>query len=389
MVEDRLPNLAANLKEEPKNAAVAQGLWSSSSVMPLKVSIDEREVWFRSYSSINRTQLMNWLVKFRVDPVYVTGWTGGSAKPGRVDPSSYLGLTRSQLARSLLRVPVRPAGSTRKAMANNLYSTSTAAATTTTIIILFSLLLAGKSQTFSTNLPRSALRLGRENVTQLHFFFHDVVGGPNATAIRVAAAPITNTSTTGFGAVIMMDNLLTVGPEPNSTRVGRAQGMYASADLNNMSFMMVQNYVFDEERYNGSTLSILGRNPITSPMREFPVVGGTGVFRFARGYAEARTYFLNATNGDAIVEYNSLSQAGCMVFWMAIATHGMRSFRCSRTGVMMVLRSWPVQTSRGMGGDTAPFVPIPERRRVIRFLKVFRYGFSVKDNVAEWTKAAD
>ncbi|KAM0053146.1 putative dirigent protein [Helianthus debilis subsp. tardiflorus] len=182
-------------------------------------------------------------------------------------------------------------------MANNLIST-------TFIVILFALVLAGKSQPFSTSLPRSTLRLGRQNLTRLHFFFHDVVGGPNATAIRVAAAPITNTSASGFGAVVMMDNLLTVGPEPNTTRVGRAQGMYASADLNNMSFMMVQNYVFDEERFNGSTLSILGRNPISSPMREFPVVGGTGVFRFARGYAEARTFFFNATNGDAIVEYN-------------------------------------------------------------------------------------
>ncbi|KAJ0784364.1 putative dirigent protein [Helianthus annuus] len=182
-------------------------------------------------------------------------------------------------------------------MANNLIST-------TFIVILFSQVLVGKSQPFSTSLPRSTLRLGRQNLTRLHFFFHDVVGGPNATAIRVAAAPITNTSASGFGAVVMMDNLLTVGPEPNTTRVGRAQGMYASADLNNMSFMMVQNYVFDEERFNGSTLSILGRNPISSPMREFPVVGGTGVFRFARGYAEARTFFFNATNGDAIVEYN-------------------------------------------------------------------------------------
>ncbi|KAK1411896.1 hypothetical protein QVD17_32742 [Tagetes erecta] len=183
-------------------------------------------------------------------------------------------------------------------MANNIIST------TTIILILFSLFLAGKSQPFSTSLPRSTLRLERQNLTRLHFFFHDVVGGPNATAIRVAAAPNTNTSPTGFGAVVMNDNLLTVGPEPNSTRVGRGQGMYASADFNNMSFMMVQNYVFDEERFNGSTLSILGRNPIMSPVREFPVVGGTGVFRFARGYAEARTFFFNASNGDAIVEYN-------------------------------------------------------------------------------------
>ncbi|PWA63189.1 plant disease resistance response protein [Artemisia annua] len=181
---------------------------------------------------------------------------------------------------------------------------STITVTTALIIVLFSLLLAAESQTFSTSLPPSSLRLGRQKLTRLHFFFHDVVGGPNATAIRVASSPITNTSATGFGNVVIMDNLLTVGPESNSTRVGRAQGMYASADLNNMSFMMVNNYVFDEEKFNGSTLSILGRNPIMSPVRELTVVGGSGVFRFARGYAEARTVFLNETNGDAIVEYD-------------------------------------------------------------------------------------
>ncbi|KAD5803298.1 hypothetical protein E3N88_14658 [Mikania micrantha] len=183
-------------------------------------------------------------------------------------------------------------------MANNLIST-------TFLFILSSIIFLAKSQPFSTSLPRSTLRPERENLTRLHFFFHDVVGGPNATAIRVAEAPITNTSPTGFGAVIIMDNLLTEGSNPNSKRVGRAQGMYASADMSNMSFMMVQNYVFDDERYNGSTLSVLGRNPVTSlAVRELPVVGGTGVFRFANGYAEARTFFLNETNGDAIVEYN-------------------------------------------------------------------------------------
>ncbi|KAD5803301.1 hypothetical protein R6Q59_024469 [Mikania micrantha] len=183
-------------------------------------------------------------------------------------------------------------------MTNNLIST-------TFLFILSSIIFLAKSQPFSTSLPRSTLRPKRENVTRLHFFFHDVVGGPNATAVRVAAAPITNTSPTGFGAVVIMDNLLTEGSNPNSKRVGRAQGMYASADMTNMSFMMVNNYVFDDERFNGSTLSVLGRNPVTSPaVRELPVVGGTGVFRFASGYAEARTFFVNETNGDAIVEYN-------------------------------------------------------------------------------------
>jgi hypothetical protein len=35
-----------------------------------------------------------------------------------------------------------------------------------------------------------------------------------------------------------------------------------------------------------------------------PVVGGSGLFRFARGYAQANTYKYDVKSGDAIVEYN-------------------------------------------------------------------------------------
>ncbi|KAF3442677.1 hypothetical protein FNV43_RR16594 [Rhamnella rubrinervis] len=41
-------------------------------------------------------------------------------------------------------------------------------------------------------------------------------------------------------------------------------------------------------KYNGSTLSILGRNAVLSKLSEMPIVGGTGVFRFASGYVQAR-----------------------------------------------------------------------------------------------------
>ncbi|KAM7505574.1 hypothetical protein LguiB_004478 [Lonicera macranthoides] len=102
----------------------------------------------------------------------------------------------------------------------------------------------------------------------------------------------------------MMDDPLTVGPELTSKMVGRAQGIYASAAQDEMGFLMVLNYAFVEGKYNGSTLSILGRNPVMSEMREMPIVGGSGLFRFARGYAQARTHAVNFTSGDAVVEYN-------------------------------------------------------------------------------------
>ncbi|KAL1815249.1 hypothetical protein ACET3Z_017823 [Daucus carota] len=165
-------------------------------------------------------------------------------------------------------------------------------------------LLTGESQDFTKRIPKNSLGLRKEKLSHLHFYFHDIVSGRHPTAVRVASAAMTNTSSTLFGAVVMMDDPLTVGPEPASKQVGRAQGIYASASLSELGFLMVLNYAFTEGKYNGSTLSILGRNPPLSAVREMPVVGGSGLFRFARGYAQARTHFLDLKTGDAVVEYN-------------------------------------------------------------------------------------
>ncbi|KAF4369012.1 hypothetical protein F8388_013341 [Cannabis sativa] len=144
----------------------------------------------------------------------------------------------------------------------------------------------------------------QEKLTHLHFYFHDVVSGPNPTAIRVAEAKTTNTSAVSFGFVVVCDDPLTVGPEPTSKKIGSAQGIYASTSQTELSLLMALNYVFTEGKYKGSTLSILGRNAVLSGVREMPIVGGSGVFRFARGFALAKTYVANATTFDAIVEYN-------------------------------------------------------------------------------------
>ncbi|CAI0402721.1 unnamed protein product [Linum tenue] len=67
---------------------------------------------------------------------------------------------------------------------------------------------------------------------------------------------------------------------------------------------MLFNFAFTEGKYNGSNLSVLGRNGVLSEVREMPVVGGSGLLRFARGYAQARTQERDVNTGDAVVEYN-------------------------------------------------------------------------------------
>ncbi|XP_074353049.1 dirigent protein 21-like [Apium graveolens] len=178
------------------------------------------------------------------------------------------------------------------------------------IFILSLLLVTGESQDFTKTIPRKTLGLEKEKLSHLHFYFHDIVSGRNPTAVRVASAAMTdglsmtNTSATFFGLVQVMDDPLTVGPELSSKQVGRAQGIYSSASLNELGLLMVLNYVFTEGKYNGSTLSILGRNAALSAVREMPVVGGSGLFRFARGYAQAKTFSFDVKTGDAVVEYN-------------------------------------------------------------------------------------
>ncbi|CAN1307020.1 Dirigent protein 21 [Linum perenne] len=161
-------------------------------------------------------------------------------------------------------------------------------------------------------LSPATLGLKKEKLSHLRFFFHDIVSGPNPTAVQIAQAHstnlsstgVTNTSSTLFGLLSVIDDPLTSGPEPNSKLVGRAQGVYASASQSDVGLLMAMNFAFVEGKYNGSTLSVLGRNAVMSPVREMPVIGGSGVFRFARGYAQAKTLVYDLKSGNAVVEYN-------------------------------------------------------------------------------------
>ncbi|KAH1084376.1 hypothetical protein J1N35_024137 [Gossypium stocksii] len=173
-----------------------------------------------------------------------------------------------------------------------------------TLFSLISSFVAVEPNTFSRHLSPSSLGLKKqEKLSHLHFYFHDIVTGENATAVRVAKAK-TTTETSPFGAVVVIDDPLTVSPYIGSKMVGRAQGIYALTSKTEASLLMAYNFAFMEGKFNGSSLSVMGRNPVFSAVREMPVVGGSGVFRFARGYAEARTHAFDLKTGNAVVEYN-------------------------------------------------------------------------------------
>lgn len=173
---------------------------------------------------------------------------------------------------------------------------------TINIFIVLSLIVC--VSTAAAGKPRPTFHYRKEKLSHLHFYFHDIVSGRNPTAVQVAKATTTTASPTGFGAVMMIDDPLTASPDPKSELLGRAQGIYASASQNDLGLLMTMNFAFMSGKYNGSNLSILGRNAIFSEVRELPVIGGSGLFRWARGYAQARTHWIDLKTGDAIVEYN-------------------------------------------------------------------------------------
>ncbi|KAK3446853.1 dirigent protein 19 [Eucalyptus grandis] len=173
-------------------------------------------------------------------------------------------------------------------------------ALTLTKLFLFSFLvsstvLTGNSQPLTSK---------REKLTRFRVYVQDRIAGSNATVLHVAQAPTTNQSTTSFGLVTVFDDALTVGPEMSSKNVGVVQGTSAFASQSEVALSMSMNFVFTEGKYNRSSLTVVGRNVLSLKVREMPIVGGTGLFRLARGYIQTSTYSLDLKKGLAVLVYD-------------------------------------------------------------------------------------
>ncbi|CAL1398053.1 unnamed protein product [Linum trigynum] len=145
---------------------------------------------------------------------------------------------------------------------------------------------------------------GPESITNLRFYFHDIPSGQNPSAVQIVKPATAGTSNNSFfGMVMMTDDALTVAADAGSKLVGRAQGMYTFASQSDLTVLMAMSFGFTDGPYNGSSLVVVGRNPILETDRELPVLGGTGRFRMARGYALVKTVSADA-NGNVVVYYN-------------------------------------------------------------------------------------
>ncbi|XVF19174.1 hypothetical protein REPUB_Repub11eG0087100 [Reevesia pubescens] len=170
------------------------------------------------------------------------------------------------------------------------------------IFCFFIIFAAADDASFVRTMDRRLLGLKKEKLSHFRLYWHDIVGGRNPTAVPVV--PPSSNSSTAFGMISVIDDPLTMGPELSSKLVGRAQGFYSSASQQEVGLFMAMNFAFMDGKYNGSSIAVLGRNTVFSKVREMPVIGGSGLFRFARGYVQARTHWFDPTTGDAVVEYN-------------------------------------------------------------------------------------
>ncbi|XP_042401331.1 dirigent protein 2-like [Zingiber officinale] len=129
----------------------------------------------------------------------------------------------------------------------------------------------------------------------LHFYFLErVAGSPNATGV-VSVNLHPESPAGGFGNIEVIDNILLEGPEPSSPIIGRrAQGLAVFSDLTGLSITTALNLVFTAGDYNGSSLAMFGRY---EPRRvsDRSIIGGSGQFRLAKGYALSQRVATTAT----------------------------------------------------------------------------------------------
>lgn len=140
--------------------------------------------------------------------------------------------------------------------------------------------------------------------TEMVLYFQEFATGPNTTLVPVAGIAGKLWTFSQFGTVFVTDDFITETPDPDSPLVGRAQGVYVTSALDGSRTHVMGSIVFTNRDYNGSTLEIQGTGKQFEAVMEYSVVGGTGKFRFARGYTTFETVSVDMRRGYSVIRCN-------------------------------------------------------------------------------------
>ncbi|CAN0836976.1 Dirigent protein 24 [Linum grandiflorum] len=88
-----------------------------------------------------------------------------------------------------------------------------------------------------------------------------------------------------FGSITVFDDELTEGHELGSAVLGRAQGFYLASSVDGTSHTMSMTLMMHEHEGHEDTISFFGVHRNAAPVSSVAVVGGTGKYEDAKGYA--------------------------------------------------------------------------------------------------------
>jgi Dirigent-like protein len=94
-----------------------------------------------------------------------------------------------------------------------------------------------------------------------------------------------------FGTTTVIDDELTEGHEIGSSMMGRAQGFYVASSQDGTSKTVVMTAIFEGGDHTDDTISFFGVHRTAAPESHIAVIGGTGKYENARGFAAVQTLY--------------------------------------------------------------------------------------------------
>lgn len=119
---------------------------------------------------------------------------------------------------------------------------------------------------------------------------NNIIGGmPGFPVLNSAQFPSgTTLQQLMFGTMTVFNDELTEGHELGSGLVGKAQGFYLSSSQDGSSFTMAFNVMFSSGSYD-DTLSFFGVHRAAVAESHLAIMGGTGKYVNAKGFAKVKT----------------------------------------------------------------------------------------------------